>query len=146
MNLSELKVLMGIAEEDTSRDAILSLYLESALKAAEAYANAHDWSSGVLPGAIKLGIVRWVELSQDRKSKAGIASQSMAGMSVTYKDNSTDYDYFREAYSLWHPFRSKGVVFRPARRKSIAPRGKLIEIYDEGSEVIRIMTGNPEKL
>jgi hypothetical protein len=148
MNLTELKALLGIAVEDISQDAILSLYLESALEAAKSYTTAYDWLlTTPLPGGIRLGIVRWVELSQARKAKSGISSQSIAGMSITYSNSNTvDSDYFREAYSLWFPYRSKGVVFHTAKRKSIVDTGRAIEIYDEGTEVIRIMTGSPTQL
>lgn len=119
MNLTELKSLMSIQPEDTSQDAILSLYLESAIAAAKAYTTAFTWSE-VLPGPIKLGILRYVELSQMRKSNAGIASQSMAGMSQTFKDGDAGgSNYFAEAFDFWEPYRSKGLVFRTAKRRNV---------------------------
>jgi hypothetical protein len=117
MNLSELKDLMGIASGDTSNDAILSLYLESAIAAAKKYTNGFAWSD-TLPGPIKLGILRYVELSQMRKTNAGVASQSMAGMSQTFKDGDAGgTNYFAEAFDMWEPYRSKGLVFRTAKRR-----------------------------
>jgi hypothetical protein len=121
MNLAELKGLMGIALEGTSQDVILSLYLESALEAAKTYANNFNWTQTVLPGPLKLGILRYVELSQARKSTAGIASQSIAGMSQTFKDDGGD-SYFREAYEIWNPYHKNGLVFSPAKRKNVPIR------------------------
>ena len=120
MKLEELKELMGIAAENTKQDAVLKLYLASALKAAKTYANAYDWeSTDELPDEIKLGILRYVELSQKRKASTGIVSKSMAGMSVTYASGN-DKEYFGEVFSIWLPYRKKGVVFRSAKRKDNA--------------------------
>lgn len=120
MLLADLKALMGIDAEDTSQDVVLQTYLDAALEEAKRYANAYDWTSAdPLPSGIKLGIARWVELTQTRKSKAGIASQSMAGMSITYRDGTND-DYYNESYSFWGPYHKKGLVFRSAKRKDAA--------------------------
>ncbi|AOH54482.1 hypothetical protein ABE28_008965 [Peribacillus muralis] len=116
MTLSELKQLMGIAAEDTTQDAILSLYLESALDDAKTYADKLDWTTGSLPGAIKLGIVRWAELAQVRKERSGIQSESIGGMSQTFLNGSGD-EYFSEVYDFWKPYHTvnNGLVFRTAK-------------------------------
>lgn len=119
MTLAELKALMGIPESDTSQDAKLQLYLDMALEAARDYANAYDWSSTEpLPAGLRLGIVRFVELSQSRKTNTGVISESIGGMSRTYAANSNnDVDYFGEVWSMWKPFKKRGVVFRSAKRR-----------------------------
>ncbi len=117
MTLQELKALMGIAVEDTSQDAILSLYLEAAFEAAKQYANGYDWNStDPLPGPIKLGILRYVELARQRKSRSGVVSESIAGMSKTYANSISDEEYYREAFDFWFPYRKRGVTFQAARR------------------------------
>lgn len=118
MTLAELKTLMGIASADTSQDAILSLYLEAALVSAKEYADGWDWDSlQPLPAGIKLGIVRWVELSQLKKLNAGVKSESMAGMTQTFEDASSD-SYFAEVFDLWGPYKlePRGMTYRKARR------------------------------
>lgn len=120
MQLSELKQLLGIAESDVSQDAILSLYLESAIEAAKGYADKVDFTK-VFPGPIKLGILRYVELSQMRKNHAGIQSESMAGMSQTFRDGNDTDNYFAEAYDFWKPYHTKdsGLVFRTSKRRNL---------------------------
>lgn len=117
MNLEDLKRLLGLSMEDTSKDAILQLNLDAALDQARIYANKYDFDGNdPLPSTIKLGIVRWVELALKRGKESGIASKSMAGMSVTYRDTG-DREYFHEAFQIWSPFRKKGLVYRSAKRK-----------------------------
>ena len=118
MTLAELKTLMGIASADTSQDAILSLYLEAALESAKEYANGWDWDSGqMLPAGIKLGIARWVELALLKKERAGVQSESIAGMSQTFSSASSD-SYFAEVFDLWGPYKlePRGMTYRKARR------------------------------
>ena len=119
MKLEELKGFLGIPLTDTSKDAKLQLELDAAMEQAREYTNKYDWENWndgfILPSTIRLGIVRWVELALERRKHTGIASKSMAGMSVTYKDN--DKEYFGEVFQLWGPFRKKGLNFRPARKR-----------------------------
>lgn len=123
MELKELKELLGLSLEDTSKDAILQLNLDAALDQARAYATKYDFDSGLpIPSTIKLGIVRWVELTLKRDKTSGVASKGMAGMTVTYRDVS-DADYFQEVFRIWSPFRKKGLVFRPVKRKD---RGDIL--------------------
>lgn len=119
MTLEQLKALMDIPADDTSQDVKLQLYLDLALDAARDYANAHDWeSTEPLPAGLQLGIVRFIELSQSRKSTTGVISESIGGMSRTYAVASTnDNDYFAEVWSFWKPFKKRGVVFRTAKRR-----------------------------
>lgn len=118
MTLDQLKALMDIPAEDTSKDAKLQIYLELALDAARDYASAYDWSTNdPLPAGLQLGVVRFIELSQSRKNSDGVISESIGGMSRTYANTSNnDKDYFSEVWSLWKPFKKRGVVFRTAKR------------------------------
>lgn len=123
MRLEQLKALLGMSLTDTSKDAILQLHLDAALDQARIYATKHDFNGGdPLPSTIKLGIVRWVELALKRGKESGIASKSMAGMSVTYRDTN-DREYFQEVFQIWSPFRKKGLVYRSAKRKD---RGDIL--------------------
>ena len=116
MTLEQLKELMGIALSDASQDAILSLYLETAIEAAKQYANAYDWDSEEpLPAGIKLGILRWIELSQMKKENAGVQSESIGGMSQTFTSTG-DAGYFSEVYDMWAPYHFRGLTFRPTKR------------------------------
>jgi hypothetical protein len=120
MTLAELKALIGIAESDISQDASLQLLLETALELAMNYANAFDWFVDplVLPSSIKLGIVRWVELTRLLKDRGGVVSESIGGMSQSFA-NGSNADYYKEVWSYWSGFHKKGVTFRPAIRKEM---------------------------
>jgi hypothetical protein len=146
MTLAELKALMGIAESDTSQDASLQLLLETALEVAKNYANAFDWSLEplVLPSSIKLGIVRWVELTRLIKDRGGVVSESIGGMSQSFA-NGSNADYYDEVWSYWGGFRKKGVTFRPAIRKDF-PSDRGLVVFDENIQENRILTGNPTRL
>jgi Phage gp6-like head-tail connector protein len=147
MELAELKKLLGIAEGDTSQDAILSLYLEAGLDAAKAYTNLLDWETITeLPAPVRLGIAKWVEANPLRSARNGVQSESMAGMTQTFTNGGSDNVTFAESYSLWGAYRKKGVVFRAATKKSLGYTGTLLEVPDEYNGVTRLMTGNPTKL
>lgn len=116
MELQELKELLGIDFGDVSQDMSLELHLEAATERAKSYADAYDWTStDPLPGPIKLGIARWVELTKQKGERAGVQSESLAGLTQTFV-STTDDSYYAEVYSLWDGYRKKGVVFRSARR------------------------------
>lgn len=118
MTLEQLKGYMGIALSDTSQDVILSLYLETALEVAKEYTNKFDWDSGKpLPAGIKLGIIRWVELSQLKKDNAGVQSESIGGMSQTFTSAGDD-SYFSEVFDMWgiYHHEDRGLVFRAVKR------------------------------
>lgn len=118
MTLEQLKGYMGIALSDTSQDVILSLYLETAIEVAKEYTNKFDWDSGEpLPAGIKLGIIRWVELSRLKKDNAGVQSESIGGMSQTFT-SAGDSGYFYEVFDMWakYHYENRGLVFRTAKR------------------------------
>jgi hypothetical protein len=148
MTLEELKTLLGIAAEDTSQDAVLTLYLEAGIDAAKQYANLLEWDTLTeLPAPVKLGISRWVQANQLRAERSGVQSESIGGMTQTFTSGGSDGVTFAESYSLWNPYRRKGVVFREARRKGGAYYGKtVLEVTDEYNGVTRLMTGNAEKI
>lgn len=148
MTLEELKSLLGIAAGDTSQDAILSLYLEAGIEAVKEYANLLEWDTITeLPAPVRLGIARWVEANRTRAERNGVQSESIGGMTQTFTNGGSDGVTFAESYSLWSPYRKKGVVFREARRKGGAYYGKtVLEVTDEYNGVTRLMTGNAEKI
>lgn len=117
MTLIELKTLMGIADGDTSHDAMLSLYLDAAIEQLHAYATGYNFNGNPLTGSMKLGIVKYVQLSQKR-SEGAIKSKSLDGLSVTYADPVSGENYYDEAFAYWSVYRNRGLVFRPALRSN----------------------------
>lgn len=117
MTLIELKQLMGIADGDSSQDAMLSLYLDAAIEQLHAYATGYNFDYKPFTGSMKLGIVKYVQLSQKR-SEGAIKSKSLAGASVTYADPAASENYYDEAFAYWEVYRNKGLVFRPALRSN----------------------------
>lgn len=126
--LTEYKAIMGIAEDDNSLDAILLLYMSAAIEKAKYYAcDWHKWTYEDLPASIKLGIFRYLQLSQERGERSGIASESIGGMSqsfITGEQGNTDA-YFNEAYDFFKQYcrGANGLNFVPAKR-GVCGRGK----------------------
>lgn len=122
MTLAELKTLLGVAAEDTSKDAYYALMLESGLLAAQEYCNRLDFltlvnaESGLLelPAAVKLGIVEWVKANEGQSERGGVVSESIGGMSQTFEGGASIYG---AAFMHWRPYHS-AVRFYPmgARR------------------------------
>lgn len=118
MELTELKTLMGIADGDISQDAMLSLYLDAAKEQLYAYATGYKFVDGVpFTGSMKLGIVKYVQLSQKR-SQGAIKSKSLDGLSVTYMDAVSGENYYDEAFAYWDVYRNRGLIFKPALRSN----------------------------
>lgn len=125
MTLSELKALIGVAAEDTSKDAYYTLMLESALLAAQEYCDRLDFltlvdaETGllVLPAAVKLGIAEWVKANEGQAARSGIASESVGGMSQSYITTGSDTVVYGAAFAHWRPYHS-AIRFYPmgARR------------------------------
>lgn len=113
MTLAELKALLGVAAEDTSKDAYYTLALESGLLAAQEYCNRLDFltlvdaETGllVLPAAVKLGIVEWIKANEAQSERSGVASESIGGMSQTFVVNG-DAAIYSAAYIHWRPYHS----------------------------------------
>lgn len=114
MTLSELKALLGIPTEDTSKDAYYTLMLESALLAAQEYCDRLDFltlvdtETGllVLPAAVKLGIAEWVKANEGQAARSGIASESIGGMSQSFVTTGSDVSVYGAAFMHWRPYHS----------------------------------------
>lgn len=121
MTLTELKQLLGMDAGDTSNDVSLSLYLEAGLMAAMTRTTALDWTKLThIPGPVKLGIARWVDVTRTMADRSGVQSESIGGMSQTFKNTANDADLYAEVYMLWDAFRlpeNRSLQFRPSRRK-----------------------------
>lgn len=118
MTLAELKVYLGIDPLDTSEDAILQLYLESAMEKAVEYANLFDWTTEplVLPASIEEGIVRFVQIKRDLNGRSvGVQAESIGGMSQTFVTNASQQDLFADVWDLWSGYHKRKSVFRAAR-------------------------------
>lgn len=120
--LAAYKELNGIAIDDTSQDAVLSLYLELAIEVAKEKAcDIKDWNYEKLPKAVVMGMLMYVDLFSKRNENYGIKSESIDGMSQTYIDNAGDDSYFNPVYDLFalHCTTASGycsAVFRNAKR------------------------------
>ena len=122
MTLDELKVLLGIPAEDTSRDIELALMLESGLVAAQEYCDKLDFLtlvdpvSGllVLPAAVKLGIYEWVKASRTVSRRQGVTAESIGGLSQSFSSDATAV--YSSAHTHWSPYHS-AVRFFPVGRR-----------------------------
>ena len=120
--LAAYKELNGIAIDDTSQDAVLSLYLELGVEVAKEKAcDIKEWDYDKLPKAVIMGILMYVDLFSKRNENYGIKSESIDGMSQTYIDNTGDDSYFNHVYDLFalHCKTASGycsAVFRNAKR------------------------------
>lgn len=124
--LEELKILLDIPLEDTSQDAKLQLQLKIALDiTVEWFKNyarkplAQDENGEyIIPSTIMVGIAKFVEASN---IQAGVKSESIGGMSVTYGGASggvnatgTPLDEF---YAYLEMFRCRDIRFIPVRNR-----------------------------
>ncbi len=117
MTLLELKELLGLDPSDTSQDAILQLYLDSALEQAFLYCNLFDWETEplVLPSSITLGIVRYVQIMRDVYSRSvGVSAESIGGMSKSY-NNVSNKALYTDVWDLWKDYHRQASIFRAAR-------------------------------
>ncbi|MDX5982259.1 hypothetical protein SIL77_13425 [Exiguobacterium profundum] len=122
MTLDELKVLLGIPAEDTSRDIELALMLESGLVAAQEYCDKLDFLtlvdpvSGllVLPAAVKLGIYEWVKASRTVSRRQGVTAESIGGLSQSFSGDATAV--YSSVHTHWAPYHS-AVRFFPVGRR-----------------------------
>ncbi|MCM3248640.1 phage head-tail connector protein [Bacillus amyloliquefaciens] len=111
MDLSELKIRLGIPEGDTSQDAKLQIDLEDAISfVKEECNNSFVGPDGVesLPGPVKKGIALMIEI--DRDSPKGVQSESIGGMSKTYMADDVRY---KPAFDFFRPY--KKIRFKPLR-------------------------------
>lgn len=124
--LEELKILLDIPLEDTSQDAKLQLQLKVALDiTVEWFKNyackplAQDKNGEyIIPSTIMAGIAKFVEASN---IQAGVKSESIGGMSVTYGGASKGLNAtgtpLDEFYAYLEMFRCRDVRFIPVRNR-----------------------------
>lgn len=113
MTLDELKGLLGVPLDDTSRDAYLTLMLESGIKAAQEYCDKIDFLSLVnpetgvlvLPAPVKLGIYEWVKAGDNASERGGVVSESIGGMSQSFA-SAADGSLYSVAHRHWAPYHS----------------------------------------
>lgn len=123
--LDELKILLDIPLDDTSKDEKLKIQLKIAVEiTAEWFRNyackplAIDVNGEyVIPSAVMIGIAKFVEASN---IQAGVKSESIGGMSVSYGGASggvnatgTPLDEF---YAYLEMFRCRHLRFIPVRK------------------------------
>ncbi|QBL97913.1 hypothetical protein EauM23_00020 [Exiguobacterium phage vB_EauM-23] len=121
MNLTELKLMLGIPQNDTSKDAYYELMLESGLLAAQEYCDKVDFLSFVdtetgllvLPAPIRLGILEWVRATERDAKRGSVVHESIGGLTQTYAEYGNIYS---TAHAHWMPYHSM-VKFYPMGRR-----------------------------
>ena len=123
--LEELKILLDIPLDDTSRDEKLQLQLKIAIEiTVEWFKNyackplkTDENGEYIIPSTIMIGIAKFIEACD---VQAGVKSESIGGMSVSYGGASggvnatgTPLDEF---YSYLEMFRCRDIRFIPVRK------------------------------
>lgn len=123
--LEELKILLDIPLEDTSRDDKLQLQLKIATEiTAEWFKNyackpleVDKNGEYIIPSTIMIGIAKFVEACD---IQAGVKSESIGGMSVSYGGASSGANSagtpLDEFYNYLEMFRCRHVHFIPVRK------------------------------
>lgn len=123
--LEELKILLDIPLDDTSQDEKLKIQLKIAVEITAEWFRQYACKplaidvngEYIIPSTILIGIAKFVEASS---IQAGVKSESIGGMSVTYGGASggtnsvgTPLDEF---YNYLEMFRCRHVHFIPVRK------------------------------
>lgn len=123
--LEELKILLDIPLDDTSRDEKLKIQLKIAIDITAEWFRQYaceplavdENGEYIIPSTIMIGIAKFVEASE---IQAGVKSESIGGMSVSYGGASggvnatgTPLDEF---YAYLEMFRCRHVHFIPVRK------------------------------
>lgn len=123
--LEELKILLNIPLDDTSRDEKLTIQLKIAVEITAEWFRQYaceplkvdENGEYLIPSTILIGIAKFVEASD---VQAGVKSESIGGMSVTYGGASggvnatgTPLDEF---YAYLEMFRCRHIHFVPMRK------------------------------
>ena len=123
--LDELKILLNIPLDDTSRDEKLRLQLKVATEITAEWFRQYaceplemnEDGTYILPSAVMVGIAKFVEACDIH---AGVKSESIGGMSVSYGGASgginatgTPLDEF---YAYLEMFRCRHIRFIPVRK------------------------------
>lgn len=103
--LDAYKQFNGIPIDDDSNDVVIQLYLEAGIEEAKRRAcDIKEWEFDKLPAQIKLGIFKYINLSETREADYGIASESIGGMSQTFTKFANANDYYKEAYDYFDKY------------------------------------------
>lgn len=106
--LDAYKQFNGIPIDDESNDVVIQLYLEAGIEEAKRRAcDIKEWEFDKLPAQIKLGIFKYINLSEAREADYGIASESIGGMSQTFTKFTNANDYYKEAYDYFDKYCSR---------------------------------------
>lgn len=123
--LEELKILLDIPLEDTSRDEKLQIQLKVATEITAEWFRQYackpldidEKGQYILPSAIMVGIAKFVEACD---IQAGVKSESIGGMSVSYGGASSGVNVtgtpLDEFYAYLETFRCRHVHFIPVRK------------------------------
>lgn len=124
--LEELKILLNIPLDDTSRDEKLRIQLKVATEITAEWFRQYacsplevdEYGEYILPSAIMIGVAKFVEASE---LYAGVKSESIGGMSVSYGGASSGVNAtgtpLDEFYAYLEMFRCKKIRFIPVKRK-----------------------------
>lgn len=123
--LEELKILLDIPLDDTSRDEKLQIQLKIAIEITAEWFRQYackpldvdEDGKYIIPSTIMIGIAKFVEACD---MQAGVKSESIGGMSVTYGGASSGVNAtgtpLDEFYAYLEMFRCRDVRFIPVRK------------------------------
>jgi hypothetical protein len=104
MNITELKQLLRIQEDDTEQDGYLEAILPVVKDHARCYCNQDfrtEEGEDDFPGGVRLGIAKFIEVQMNRP--AGVQSYTLARESTTWASGSSGLP--EEVENLWSPHR-----------------------------------------
>lgn len=123
--MEQVKILLNIPLEDTSQDEKLQLQLDIALDIVAEWFRQYACEplavdvngDYIIPSTILIGIAKFIEASE---VQAGVKSESIGGMSVTYGGASSGVNSagtpLDEFYAYLEMFRCRHVHFIPVRK------------------------------
>ena len=123
--LEELKILLDIPLDDTSRDEKLQLQLKIATEITAEWFRQYackpldvdESGEYIIPQAVMIGIAKFVEACE---VQAGVKSESIGGMSVSYGGASSGANAtgtpLDEFYAYLEMFRCRHIRFIPVRK------------------------------
>ncbi|WP_214810916.1 phage head-tail connector protein [Exiguobacterium sp. s127] len=106
--LPDIKQRLGIREDDTTRDAALEVDI------VDGYEYAVEWCNNTfrdelgvlrLPGPIKKGVVKMIQIDTAAIGREGVQSQSMAGMSQTFVTGASASSTYADVFGLWRKYK-----------------------------------------
>lgn len=91
MLLDDIKILLGIDSEDSSRDKLLNLYIKRAIYTIKVYLNNDELTDGEIESLHREAILSLVVDAQRSETNGtkGIKSMKQGARSITYADDSS---------------------------------------------------------